>query len=124
VDAPSITPFNGTINYTFDAVSNRSSRTSSVAGVSNQAHTHTDNDWLAHHNYDDNGSTTTSPDLVNGSGNVNDTYDFRNKLIRRTSTSGDIIEFLYNADGHRVRKTIQNGGILAFKWRCYQLLFI
>ena len=102
---------NGTIGYTFDKVSNRTSRTSNVTGVSDQVHSHSANDLLSHHTYDSNGSTTESPDLVNNSGVTNDVYDFRNKLVRRTSSSGDTIEFLYNADGHRVRKEVKTGGI-------------
>jgi YD repeat-containing protein len=102
----------GSTSYSYDKVSNRTSRTSTLAGVSNQTHTYTLNDLLTKHSYDANGSTMQSPDLVNQTGDTYDVYDFRNKLILRESDSGDRIKFIYNADGHRVEKSIESGGVL------------
>jgi hypothetical protein len=48
------------ITYGFDAVGNRTSRTSTVSGINSQPTSFTPNDWLVSDAYDNNGNTTGS----------------------------------------------------------------
>lgn len=98
----------GNLDYALDRNGNRTSRTSTVAGLPSQAFTYDSNNRLAGDTYDGNGNTVTStrvPPLSQGT----DTYDFRNRLIRRTQPGGKTIDFLYDADGIRIRKVVDDG---------------
>jgi RHS repeat-associated protein len=93
---------NGVASYAYDKVSNRISRTPSIAGVVNQSLAFNDNDQIdgSGYAYDDNGSTTQAPD---GSADV---YSFDNMLIRRVNTTqGLTVDMVYSATGDRVSKT-------------------
>lgn len=64
------------------------------------------------HTYDDNGNPTQTWVGQEGSKTLlfTDSYDFENRLIQRAYTDGRQIQFTYDADGNRVRKTVlQNG---------------
>ncbi|MCX6629270.1 MAG: hypothetical protein NTW28_16760 [Candidatus Solibacter sp.] len=89
---------NGAIGYTYDAVGNRLTRTSTSAGVPASASTYDVNDRLTSDSYDANGNTTAS-------GGNSFTYDFEDHL--KTATGG--ISYSYDGDGRRVRKTA--GGV-------------
>ena len=87
----------GTISYRYDAVGNRTNRTSGVSGLTNQALTFNTNDWLSTDVYDSNGSTRT-----NGANTF--FYDVENRLTNATVGGAGVI-YSYNADGVRVAKT-------------------
>ncbi len=89
----------GAVNYQYDAVGNRLSRTSTLAGQTNQAFGYDNNDRILTDTFDNNGNTVAS------NGNT-DEYDFKNRLIRRTQADGTIIDILYDGDGNRVAKTV------------------
>lgn len=87
----------GNIGYTYDDVGNRLSRTSTGAvatPVPSASYSYDTNDRLNSDFYDKNGNTT------NSAGNV-DRYDFENRLTNRNSN----VFYVYDGDGHRVRKT-------------------
>jgi RHS repeat-associated protein len=86
---------NGTISYGYDAVGNRTSRTSTVAGIPTVAsYTYDNNDRLNGNTYNNNGNTTVSGGITYG-------YDFRDLL---TSATGGLA-FVYDGDGNRVSQT-------------------
>ncbi|WP_309381286.1 putative Ig domain-containing protein [Cerasicoccus frondis] len=94
---------NGASAWTYDLVGNRLSQDSSLPLRSSvQNHTFNENDWLDDTIYDDNGNTT----LEDGDA---DEYDFLNRLIRRTTATGDVIDITYDADGNRVTKSTPAG---------------
>jgi RHS repeat-associated protein len=107
----------GTLTYTYDAASNRSSRTSTGTVsqlLPNQSHTFTANDRLSSDTYDANGNTTSSlltshPAL--GTLSATDVYSFDNRLIRRTRADGLTIDLTYNPDGHRLTKLVSQSGL-------------
>ncbi|MDP0499535.1 MAG: hypothetical protein Q7P63_05480 [Verrucomicrobiota bacterium JB022] len=78
---------------------NRLTRASSLAGVGAQTFGYSANDWLTRDAYDFNGNTTLSPAGT-------DVYDYRNKLIRRTTGSGEVIDVSYDDYGDRFAKTV------------------
>jgi RHS repeat-associated protein len=87
---------NGSITYSYDAVGNRLSRTSSVTAVPSTTSSYDNNDRLTSDAYDDNGNTTGA----NGNGY---SYDFENHL---TSLNSGQASFSYDGDGNRVAKTV------------------
>jgi RHS repeat-associated protein len=95
--------FNGTgfagspsVTYGFDAVGNRTNRTSTVSGINPRAPTYTTNDWLASDAFDSSGNTTNS-------GTANYQYDALNHL---TNANNGQILITYDGDGNRVSKTV------------------
>ena len=109
---------NGTLSYTYDAVSNRTSRVGSGAITTllpNQTQNYTANDHLTSDTYDANGNTVSSQGSLGvspaSSQTVTDIYSFDNRLIRRTRADGKVIELTYNADGHRLYKLISQNGL-------------
>lgn len=92
---------NGQIGYTYDAVGNRTSRTSNVAGVPQSNVQVDNNDRLTTGGYDNNGSTMTS-------GGETYSYDFENRLTQATD-SGTTISIVYDGDGNRVSKSVNDG---------------
>jgi len=88
---------NGSISYTYDAVGNRLSVASTVAGVTTTTYSYNENDWLSGDQYDANGNTTNSTFGA-------DYYDFENRLTNRNNT----VTYLHDGDGNRVGKS-ENG---------------
>ncbi|MEI7733399.1 MAG: RHS repeat-associated core domain-containing protein [Verrucomicrobiota bacterium] len=86
----------GTIGYTYDAVGNRLTRTSSVPNVATTSANYGTNDWVTGDSYNNNGSTTNS-------GGNSYAYDFENRL---TNFNNGTAVFVYDGDGNRVRKTV------------------
>ena len=86
----------GTVNYGYDAVGNRTNRTSSISQLTNAVSAYTANDWLASDSYDANGSTTAS------SGNSYQ-YDALNHL---TNANNGTILMTYDGDGNRASKKV------------------
>jgi RHS repeat-associated protein len=87
---------NGSVAYSYDAVGNRLSRTSSLAAVASTTSTYDGNDRLTGETYDNNGNALTA------NGNAY-SYDFENHL---TSLSGGAVTYVYDGDGRRVAKTV------------------
>jgi len=82
---------NGTIGYTYDAVGNRLTRSSTVAPVP-ASYTYDANDRLQPDTYDSNGDTTAS-------GGNTYAYDFENGLV---SENGTAVTLTYDGDGNRL----------------------
>ena len=82
-----------------------------MPSVSSVVQSYTNNDWLNGDTVDNNGNTVTSPiaHLADHTGTYTDTYDFRNKLIRRVYTGGKVVDLSYDADGNRVSKIVLDG---------------
>jgi RHS repeat-associated protein/uncharacterized delta-60 repeat protein len=102
------------VDYTYDSVGNRLSRSSGVPGVlSRPLYSYDDNDRLTS-DHDENNSTRTYAFDANGNtlrGEVtpaqtaDDVYDYEDRLIRRTVGSRTI-HIRYDGDGHRTVKAI------------------
>jgi RHS repeat-associated protein len=88
----------GTLGYGYDPVGNRTSRASSLSGLTNQTFTFNPNDWLTNDTYDSNGNTT-------GSAGKTYQYDALNRLTGATNGSATIL-LGYDGDGHRVKKSV------------------
>jgi RHS repeat-associated protein len=97
----------GQVTYTLDPVGNRTARTSTLAGVPAQTQSLDTNDRLTSDTTDANGNTLGSS--LNGV-TTTDTYDFEDKLIRRTDSTGQQIDILYDAEGNRIAKTKTTAG--------------
>ena len=89
----------GSVSYKYDVVGNRTNRTSTLAGVTNQTFAYTGNDWLTGDSYDGNGNTT------NATGNSY-RYDAENRL---TNFNAGAATFIYDGDGNRKIKTAGGG---------------
>jgi uncharacterized protein RhaS with RHS repeats len=83
---------NGSLNYSYDPVGNRLSRTSTVTPVTSQSSTYDANDRLTSDSYDPNGNTTSANSNTYA-------YDFENRL---TILNGGSVRYVYDGDGNRV----------------------
>jgi RHS repeat-associated protein len=88
----------GTVSYKYDGVGNRTNRTSSVAGITNQTFVFNSNDQPTNDVFDANGNTRTN------SGNTF-AYDVENRMTNAV-VSGTNIVIVYDGDGNRVRKVV------------------
>jgi len=89
----------GANSYRYDAVGNRTNRTttfSGVSGLTNQTFTYNNNDWLANDVYDSNGNTRTNAGTPYF-------YDVENRL---TNYNNAAATYVYNGDGCLVRKVV------------------
>ena len=112
----------GSISYDYDENNNRLARNTqpqnTVAGTNlatflpNQNHFYNERDQLAGHDYDANGNTTSSLQSSVFGSSVSDVYSFDNRLIRRVRGDGVIVDLLYSADGDRVAKWTEQGGLM------------
>jgi RHS repeat-associated protein len=93
---------NGAIGYTYDAVGNRLTRTSTVGAIPSTVSSYDGNDRLTSDSYDSNGST------IGSGGNVY-SYDFENRLIGLNPGTANAVTFVYDGDGNRVSKTVGSG---------------
>jgi YD repeat-containing protein len=89
---------NGSVSYNLDPVGNRSSETSSLAGLDPGSFTYNADDELGGETYDSNGNTTFS-------GGKTFVYDAENHLMSMTNGSTSAT-FVYDGDGNRVAKTV------------------
>jgi YD repeat-containing protein len=80
-------------------VTNRLSRTSTIAAVPSTSSAVDANDRLTSDSYDANGNTITS----NSNGYV---YDFENRLLKLNAGTPQEVRFVYDGDGNRVAKTV------------------
>lgn len=87
---------NGALNYSLDAVGNRLSRTSTLAGISSTTSTYNANDRLNSDGYDANGNTTSADGKTYA-------YNFENRI---KTVDGGALTFVYDGDGNRVAKTV------------------
>jgi RHS repeat-associated protein len=85
---------NGAASYVYDAVGNRTQKTSTLPGYPGGLSNYNANDQLTTDTYDADGNTTQSL----GVGYV---YDFENHLLQAGSVS-----YVYDGDGNRVSKTV------------------
>ena len=98
----------GISDWSYDLVGNRHSQQSDLASILDQTESYSDNNWLESHTYDANGNTVeSSAQLQQASVVLNDSYDWRNRLIRREQSDGTIIEIIYDGFGDRIKKTIR-----------------
>jgi RHS repeat-associated protein len=86
---------NGAVSYVYDAVGNRTQKTSTLPGYPGGLSSYNANDELASDTYDADGNTTVSQ----GFGYV---YDFENHLVQ----AGAGITYVYDGDGYRVQKIV------------------
>jgi RHS repeat-associated protein len=85
---------NGTVAYGLDPVGNRSSASSSIAGLAPVSGTFNADDELSSETYDQNGNVLTT-------GGKTFAYDAENHLVSMGSTVG----LMYDGDGNRVAKS-------------------
>ena len=90
---------NGVVDYTYDAVSNRLARVSSLAGVLSETSNYDANDRLTSEAYDANGNARS----VSGRTFV---YDSENRI---QSANGSAVRLTYDGDGNLAAKTA--GGV-------------
>ncbi|MBI3651513.1 MAG: RHS repeat-associated core domain-containing protein, partial [Acidobacteria bacterium] len=100
---------NGSITYSYDAVGNRLSRTSSVAAVPSTTSAVDGNDRLASDAYDNNGNTVSSPDSTTPTASNAYQYDFENRLVKLNASTPSEVSYVYDGDGNRVSKTVGTG---------------
>ena len=93
----------GRLAYAYDSVANRTNRSSTLNQLISTNSAYNTNDWLTADVYDSAGNTRT-----NAAGVVY-RYNADNQLTNVINGSMTIA-ILYNADGHRVRKTVTVGG--------------
>jgi RHS repeat-associated protein len=86
----------GSVNYTYDAVDNRLSRSSTLAAVPSTTSAYDANDRLISDSYDANGNTRSA----NG---ISYAYDFENRI---KTANGGAVKIVYDGDGNRVSETI------------------
>jgi RHS repeat-associated protein len=86
---------NGAVSYVYDAVGNRTQKTSTLPGYPGGLSNYNANDELASDTYDADGNTTLSQGLGYA-------YDFENRLVQ----AGAGINIIYDGDGNRVSKTV------------------
>lgn len=85
---------NGTINYAYDPVGNRTQQTSTNPAITSGTFGFDADDRLTTDSYDANGNTIAS-------GGLTYTYDFENHLIQQGGAT-----FVYDGDGNRVEKIV------------------
>ncbi len=123
---------NGSASYTYDAVGNRLSRSSTVAGLVNQAFGYDADDRVQGDTYDANGNTkagsasqpagayaglpSAPPPGQGESASAapvagTDTYDSQNRLVARSSGSASSVQIVYDGDGNKVQETVTRSGL-------------
>ncbi len=86
---------NGAENYTYDAVGNRKTLTSTIPSLPGSiSYSYDANDRLSTDTYDNDGNTVVSGGIAN-------TYDFENRMLTHGAVS-----IVYDGDGNRVSETI------------------
>jgi RHS repeat-associated protein len=85
---------NGSINYTYDQVGNRTQISSTLAAIAGGSFSYDANDRLTSDSYDANGNTLASAGVSN-------TYDFENRLVQHGGVS-----ITYDGDGNRVAESV------------------
>ncbi|HJQ24579.1 MAG TPA: RHS repeat-associated core domain-containing protein, partial [Blastocatellia bacterium] len=98
ISGDATTANNGAISYSYDAVGNRQTRTSTVAAVPSTTSSVDANDHLASDSYDNNGNTV-------GSGSNTYQYDFESRLVALNAGTPNEVRYVYDGDGNRVAKT-------------------
>jgi len=90
---------NGVVDYAYDNVGNRLSRTSTMPGVPPATYTYDANDRLTTESYDADGNLKVS-------NSVSYNYTFEDRV---SEVNGGAVSFTYDGDGNRVAKT--TGGV-------------
>ncbi len=94
----------GAISYQYDAVGNRTNRTSGITAISSQNSLSYDSDDRLTNSgyvYDNNGSTTTDP-------NGTYVYDSLGRMTQATVGSS-LTAYTYDGDGNKVQQVVNNG---------------
>ena len=99
VTGDTIASSNGVIDYTYDAVGNRLTRTSTMPAIPSSTYTYDANDRLTSETYDADGNLKTSAGVTYN-------YNFEDRL---SEVNGSAISFAYDGDGNRVARTV--GGV-------------
>lgn len=86
----------GTVIYKYDAAGNRTNRTSTLSGVTNQVFSFNSNDQLASETYDSNGNVT-------GSSGSTYRYDVVNQL---TNINNGAAVYVYDGDGNLFKRIV------------------
>ena len=90
---------NGSVGYGLDPVGNRTSVSSTLAGVASvNLNSFNLDDWLSRENYDANGNTTYT-------GGKSFVYDSENHMTAMTG-NGQTVSMIYDGFGNRVSKTV------------------
>jgi RHS repeat-associated protein len=99
----------GAVSYAYDAVGNRTNRTSALAGLLTTNNYFDANDWLDADSTTNNGSAWFDK---NGNTRTNGTvvylYDWANRLTNAVLGTTNVA-IVYNADGQRVKKSVTVG---------------
>jgi RHS repeat-associated protein len=101
----------GQLGYVYDRVGNRLARTGSLGPIGEATASYDVRDRLepATTNFDTNGNTLWGDVSPAPPQTAADEYDVFNRLVKRT-VAGKTIELVYDGDGHRVRKSVTDGG--------------
>jgi RHS repeat-associated protein len=94
---------NGAIGYTYDAVGNRLSRTSSVTGIAASTATYDANDRVSGESFDNNGDQLTRDGRTQS-------FDSQDRLVSSAAAAAPSVHVYYNGDGNRV--AVDVGGAL------------
>jgi RHS repeat-associated protein len=94
---------NGAIGYTYDAVGNRLSRTSSVTGIAASTSTYDANDRVSGETFDSNGDQLTRDGKTQS-------FDSQDRLVSSAASSAPSVHVYYDGDGNRV--AVDVGGAL------------
>jgi RHS repeat-associated protein len=94
---------NGAVGYTYDAVGNRLSRTSTVTGISASTSTYDANDRVSGESFDNNGDQLTRDGKTQG-------FDSQDRLTSSAPATGASVHVYYDGDGNRV--AVDVGGAL------------
>ena len=92
---------NGSVAYMLDPVGNRSSDSSTIAGVNSGTFGYNADDQLSTESYDADGNTIAT-------GGKTFAYDSENHL---TSMNGGAVTIVYDGDGNRVAKAVTTNGV-------------
>jgi fibro-slime domain-containing protein/RHS repeat-associated protein len=90
---------NGVVDYVYDSVGNRLSRSSTMPAVASATYTYDANDRLASETYDADGNLKVADGV---------TYDYTFE-DRLSEVNGGAVSFTYDGDGNRVSRTV--GGV-------------
>ncbi|MGI8602323.1 MAG: PKD domain-containing protein [Verrucomicrobiales bacterium] len=97
--------------WSYDAVGNRLSQSSTLPSLAPQSLGFDPNDRLDADSYDANGNTVAgSPSLITEGLAGTDVYDFENRLVRRSRADGTVVDVTYSCFGERIRKRVAAPG--------------
>jgi RHS repeat-associated protein len=90
---------NGVVTYGYDAVGNRLSRTSTLAGVASTSSIYDQDDRVSGESFNANGDQTTREGR-------SQSFDSQDRLIGASGTGVPVVSVSYDGDGNRVSETV------------------